>query len=98
MELLTQFGIIGTTLFLSFVGLVLWGLWKVIKYSSHEPLVPFAIASFISIVGVMGTATAVSGLTIYPVLWVTLAIGLAIAGIGYRARTAARSLAPSESP
>jgi hypothetical protein len=39
---------------------------------------PLAVASFLSILGVMVSHAALAGITVYPYLWVMLAIGLAI--------------------
>ena len=85
MELLTQFGIIGTTLFYGFVLYVLYRLYRTMRYLKGHSLRPLAVASFISIIGVMTASTALAGLTTQSHLWVMLAIGLLIPPLASRA-------------
>lgn len=81
LQLLAQVGIVGTSLFLCFVGLILWRLFKAMTFLKNHPLRPLALASFISIVGVMGTSAGIAGLTTDSYIWVALAIGMVIPNI-----------------
>ena len=87
LEILTRFGVIGTSLFVFFVGLVLWRIGRVISDHRDSSLRPFAVASFISITGMMvhgiGAGT---GLTSNAYMWVLLAIGVAIPQIASRSK------------
>jgi len=76
--LLAELGIIGTSIFLSFLGYVLWRLGRAMAQYKHHPLRPFAVASLLSIVGVMIASADSQSLTTDSYLWVMLAIGLAI--------------------
>ena len=78
LQLLTRLGLIGTFLYLMFAGLIMWRLFKAITFYKHHRLRPLAVASFLSILGVMVSHAALAGITVYPYLWVMLAIGLAI--------------------
>ena len=78
LQLLTRVGLIGTFLYLMFAGLIVWRLFKAIMLYKHHHLRPLAVASFLSIVGVMVGHAALTGITVYPYLWVMFAIGLAI--------------------
>ena len=83
-RLLTELGIIGTSLFLLFVVTTLWRLLRVIKRSSDRMLRPTAIAALISIVGVMIARVGLDGLYTDSYIWVMLGIGVAIPWLAYR--------------
>lgn len=78
LELLTRVGIIGSFLYFMFVGLIMWRLLKAISVYKYHHLRPLALASFLSIVGVIVASAALGGLTTDSYLWVMLAIGLAV--------------------
>jgi hypothetical protein len=83
-RLLTELGIIGTSLFLMFVATALWRLLKVIKRSSDRMLRPFAVAALISIVGVMIARVGLDGLYTDSYIWVMLGVGVAIPWLANR--------------
>jgi O-antigen ligase len=78
LRLLTELGVVGTSIFLLFVGAILWRLFRVLKSSVELKLRPFATATIVTIVGVMIAKVGVDGLYTDSWLWVTLAVGVAI--------------------
>lgn len=78
LEILTQLGLIGATFFYTFLGMILYRLCQTLRHYKSNPLRPLALASLVSIVGVMTSQAALGGLTTQSHLWVMLAIGLAI--------------------
>jgi len=78
LRLLIELGIVGTSFFLLFLGRVLWVLFKFLWRSSNSTLRPFALASFIAIVGVMIAIGATEGLYTHSYLWVMFAMGVAV--------------------
>jgi len=77
-QLLVEGGVVGTGIFLAFVGSILLGLLRVIRRTSDLVLYRFALASFTSIVTVVTTWIAVPGLYTDTYLWVMMALGVAI--------------------
>ena len=79
LEILSQLGIIGMSLFLLFLTLVVGKLGRFVAHHKHCNLRPFAVASLISIVGVMVVGLgAGGGLTTISFVWVMFAIGVVI--------------------
>lgn len=77
-RLLTELGIVGTSIFLMFVSTILWRLLRVIKRSSDRMLRSIAIATLIAIVGVMIARVGLDGLYTDSYIWVMLGAGAAI--------------------
>ncbi len=88
-QLLTEGGIVGTGLFLAFVGSVCLSLLRVILGTSDPALHRFALASLTSVIAVLVTWIAVPGLYTDTYLWVMLALAVAIPRLRDRARWAA---------
>lgn len=88
LRLLTELGIVGTSLFLLFVSATLWRLLRIIRRSyrgaSDRRLRPFAVAALIAIVGVMIARVGVDGLFTDSYLWVMLGVGIAIPWLANR--------------
>ena len=97
LQLLTRVGVIGTFLFLWFVGLIWWRLGKAIMIYNRHRLRPLAIASFVGMAGVMVGHAALTGLTVYGHLWVMLAIGLMIPSLMKRTAERAETTGHSNS-
>ena len=100
LEVLSQLGIIGMSLFLLFLVLVLGGLGFVARHKRCN-LRPFAVASLVSIVGVTVVGVgAGGGLTTASFMWVMFAIGVAIPRLPCecKARNGIRPRYPSKLP
>jgi O-antigen ligase len=78
LRLLTEFGVVGTSIFVLFVGAILWRLFRVLKSSSDLGLRPYVIAAIVAIVGVMIARVGLDGLFTDSYMWVMLAVGVAI--------------------
>ena len=96
LDLLTQFGIIGTSLYLLFVGWILWQLGRALRRYKDHPLRPMAVASLVSIVGVLVASLGLGGLTTDPHLWVMLAIGLMVPTLMRKVSSERDVVEPSE--
>ena len=79
LRLLTELGLLGTSLFFLFVARILWLLFLVIRRLRDPSMLSFARAAFLAIVGVMIARVGLDGLTTDSYMWVMLAAGLAIA-------------------
>jgi len=84
MRLLTELGLLGTALFLLFVGRILWLLYKVITRMPNSSLAPFARAALLGTVGVMIARVGLDGLNTDSYMWVMLGTGLAITQLARR--------------
>ena len=93
LRLLTELGLLGTALFLLFVGRILWLLYKVITRMPNSSLAPFARAALLSTIGVMIARVGLDGLNTDSYMWVMLGTGLAIAQLSRRLK-APVSLSP----
>ena len=89
LRLLTELGLLGTALFLLFVGRILWLLYKVITRMPNSSLAPFARAVLLGTVGVMIARVGLDGVNTDSYMWVMLATGLAIAQLSRRLKTPA---------
>ena len=78
LRLLTELGLIGTSVFLFFIGRIVWLLVRNIRLSPDPRFVPYAKASLIAIVGVMIARIALDGLYTDAYMWVMFAVGLSI--------------------
>lgn len=90
LRLLTELGLLGTGLFLLFVGRILWLLYKVITRMPNSSLAPFARAALLSTVGVMVARVGLDGVNTDSYMWVMLATGLAIAQLSRRLKAPER--------
>jgi O-antigen ligase len=77
-RLLTELGVVGTSIFLLFVGAILWRLFRVLKSSLDLGVRPFVVATIVAIVGVMIARVGWDGLYTDSYLWVMLGAGVAI--------------------
>lgn len=93
-RLLTELGILGTSLFLLFVARIVWVLVRVIRRLPDPRLGPFAKASLVAIVGVMVAKVGLSGLTTDSYWWVMLAVGAAIPRLTHQGQVSTRPPLP----
>jgi len=78
LRLLSEFGIIGTTLFLGFVASIAFGTLKVLRQSKDPHLRRFAFAALVSLLAYMITRAASVGLFTESYFWVLLAIAVSV--------------------
>lgn len=78
LRLLSEFGVIGTTLFLGFVASIGFGILRVLWRSKDPKLKRFALATLVSLSAFMITRAAAVGLFTESYFWVLLAIGVAV--------------------
>lgn len=93
LRLLTELGLLGTSLFCLFVARILWLLFRVNRHLPAPNMGPYVSATFLAIVGVMIARAGLDGLNTDSYMWVMLATGLAIAQLARRLK-APVSLSP----
>jgi O-antigen ligase len=93
-RLLTELGIVGTSLFLLFVATMLWRLLRFIisipRDSINLRLRPFALAALIAIIGVMIARVGLDGLCTDSHIWVMLGVGVVIPWLAKRSPAVAK--------
>jgi hypothetical protein len=82
-RLLTELGLVGTSLFLLFVGTIFWKSLRAFKYT-HPELKPFLRASILALIGVMVARVGSDGLYTDNYIWVMLGAGVAIQRLASR--------------
>jgi hypothetical protein len=82
-RLLTELGLVGTSLFLLFVGTILLKSLRAFKYT-HPELKPFLRASILALIGVMVARAGLDGLYTDNYIWVMLGAGVAIQRLASR--------------
>ena len=97
-RLLTELGIVGTSLFLLFVATMLWRLLRFIismpRDSINLRLRPFALAALIAIIGVMIARVGLDGLCTDSYIWVMLGVGVVIPWLAKRSPAVAKLVHP----